>query len=57
MPGPEERAGREAPGDAADTTDDHTVDLTPFDFLTKGLRGPASDPAQPQPEAGSGDGD
>jgi hypothetical protein len=57
MPGPEERAGHEAPGDAADTTDDHTVDLTPFDFLTKGLRGPASDPAQPQPEAGSGDGD
>jgi hypothetical protein len=57
MPGPEERPGREAPGNAADDTDDHTVDLTPFDFLTKGLRGPASDPAPPQPGAGSGDGD
>jgi hypothetical protein len=46
------------PASAADerASEDRKVDLTPFDFLSMRLRGPAADDAPPSSETGSGDG-
>jgi hypothetical protein len=50
------KSGNPSPASDERASEDRKVDLTPFDFLTMRLRGPAADDAPSSSETGSGDG-